>query len=394
MFLLAAMVAILLMFVDSCCETPRKESRREEGATSRRLEAEARGLEDLADGDVRRHHARDALELELSDEFHAQRRLHRRELELRGDGLEPVEDRLGGLLDQRGPLLRVLRGRSGRTLDRCDRSDRHDELSVDRHLGDVGRSALVHQRIDDRLDVPVVFQPDSELHRALAADPSSDEQRLEVDAVRAGGAVQVARGERPGARRGPAVRGGVAVDRRPAQELLVLAQEADDQRVDARRLGPLAPGLERVGQLVHFAAVGERVAHRLRVRALVGQVARGDDRLNAQARAVERVALEELQKRVLKLWLRLVDLVDQEHHGPFDPPLDGEEPGPGVVNRLVVGDDGEAQQVGRLQDGEVHVVDREPLSFRSLHRHFGLSGPGLAEDHEVPARADVELQCG
>lgn len=285
------------------------------------------------------------------------------------------------------PVLAALLGHSSHCADRAD------QLLIDRHLtlrvGPIG-----HQLVDEGLDVAVVVQPHAELHGSCLPYSTGDEEGLEVDRVLVGRRVQVLGGEGPASRRAPGVRGGIPLDRGLREVLVVLAEEADDECVDVRALSPLAPGLERVLEAEHLAAVGEGVRDRLGVGSLVREVARGDDALDEHLATVERVALEQLQQGVLHLGLALVQLVHEQDDLLLDLPLDGEHLGRCVVDALVVVDEGESDEVGRLEDGQVEVVDRELLGLGRLDGHLGLADAGLTEAQEIAARADVVPEGG
>ncbi len=175
----------------------------------------------------------------------------------------------------------------------------------------------------------------------------------------------------------------------------MLAEEADDERVDVVLLGPVTPRLERVRQLVDLAPVRQRHADGLRECTLFRQVARRDDGLDVQLRAVDAVELEQLQKGVLQLGLGLVQLVDDEDEllalgaGVV---RSGKEFRRGVVHALLGRDDGKADEVGSLQNREVQVNGREARTDARLLSHFGLAGTGHSECEQVLARDDVEVQ--
>ncbi len=128
---------------------------------------------------------------------------------------------------------------------------------------------------------------------------------------------------------------------------------------------------------------------RLAERAFVGQVARRDDGVDGEFGAADAPELEELKQRVLQLGLRLVDLVHDEDAHLRMPVLSGQHLGAGVLDHPV-NDDGEANQVGRFEHGEIEVDSLVLALGHRLQGAFGLAGAGLAEDHEIAASSDVE----
>lgn len=349
-------------------------------------------LHGLPDAEVGVHDLRDLRQLVLRDDLHVQSALHCGNLELGGELLEPGEDILSRLVHGLLMLRLILHVLAALLGHRACSTNRADQLAVDGHLPHIRQGTLRHQTIDDGLEDAVVLQPDAELGCGLTTHPTSDEEGLEVDRILGGGLVQLTGSLGPRARRGSAVSRGVTLDRRTAQELLILAQEADDECVQIRILRPLTPRLEGAHQLVDLAPVREGMGDRLRVGTLVGEVTRGDDGLDRQLGAVERVALEQLEEGILKLGLGLIQLIHEQDHRLVDLPLDREEARSGVIHALVVGDEGEAKKIGGLEDGEVQVADPESLINRRLLGHLGLADTGLAEGEHIAARADIESQ--
>lgn len=349
-------------------------------------------LHALSHREVSVHNLRDLRELELLDDLHVQSALHGSNLELGGELLEPREDVLGDLIH--GLLmLRLILGVLAALLGHCRRStNRANQLPVDGHITHIRHGTISHQAIDDGFEVTEVVQPDTELGCGLTTHPTSDKEGLEFDRILGGGLIQLTGSLAPSTGRGSAVGGGIALDRRTAQELLILAQEADDEGVQIRVLRPLTPRLEAAHQLVDLTPVREGVGDRLRMGAFVGEIARRDDCLDRQLGPVQRVGLEQLEQGILQLGLGLIQLVDKEHHRLVDLPLDREEARSGVIHALVVGDEGEAQKIGGLEHGEVQVANPVALKLGGLLGHLGLADTGLAEDQGIAASADIETQ--
>ena len=347
-------------------------------------------LLDLLEGG---HELRNQSEAVVDDDFHREDALDRAHLEIRRKGRDPTEDPLGHLPDLFLVLVTIgrLDGLLAELVDGAASGDSANELTVERHVV-LRMLPLLDQGVHEGLDVTIVLKPDLELDCCSLSDESTDDHRLEIDRRVLRGLVQSMGRVGPASRAGTGVAGGVSLDRLLAEPIGVSRDEPDHERIQAARNRPGLPGLILLLQLEHHATVRQSVTDRLAEGAFIRQIACGNDGSNGQLIAVDLAELEQLQARVLKLLLGLVDLIHDEDEILVRMILPkGKEVRACVLDRLdtiPLHDGGKAEKIGSLKDAEVEIDRLLIVAYCRLLSNLGLSNPSHPENHQVGLGGD------